>query len=247
MKIELKNITKSFHKQKILQNINLTINPGEVYGFLGPNGAGKTTTIKIMLGLIFPDSGEVLLDDSLLDTKKAAVFKAFGTLVEEPSLLPELSGMDNLKYFSLLRNLKPNTARLFEKADFFGLDKKSLKKKVVKYSMGMKQRLAICISLLHDPGVLVYDEPTNGLDPQGITFIRDFLREKAHREGKTVFISSHNLAEVEKICDRVTIINHGKIAASGTVDEVIRENNFRDLEEAFLQLTGEKTESGQPD
>jgi len=233
----LNNISKSFGKSKILDNISLTINPGEILGFLGPNGAGKSTTIKTILGLVLPDSGNVEYLGKPLKSGDSEFYCNVGVMIEEPALIAELSGWQNIAYSAKLRGVDLPVNNLIDKALNSGLSSEDLKKKIKNYSTGMKQRLSLAITLLHDPQILIYDEPTNGLDPHGIRDMRATLKTLAREKNKAIFISSHLLSEVEKTCDRVEIINKGKIIAGGTVEEVIRKQGFTDLEEAFLELT----------
>ena len=234
--LKIANISKSFGKNSILNDISLEVKTGEILGFLGPNGAGKSTTIKIMLRLMFQDAGTVEYNGKPLFTGDPDFFSRVGVMIEEPTLLQELSGWQNITYNSKLRDLSLTQTELSSRALKIGLSENDLNKKTRTYSTGMKQKLAMVISQLHNPDILIYDEPTNGLDPHSIIMIREMLKKLAHEENKAIFISSHLLAEVEKTCDKVAIINNGIIITQGTVDEVIRNNGFKDLEEAFLDL-----------
>lgn len=234
--LELINISKSFGKKKVLNGISLELKAGEILGFLGPNGAGKSTTIKTMLQLIFPDQGKVEFEGKALNSERSDFFKKVGVMIEEPALIGELNGWQNMHYVAKLRGLDISIDDIKEKISITGLNVEDMDKKTATYSTGMKQKLSMSMTLLHNPDILIYDEPTNGMDPQGILKIREMLKRMAHEENKAVFISSHLLHEVEKTCDRVIIINNGKIISSGTVDEVIRGNGYKDLEQAFLDL-----------
>ena len=206
--LELKNVSKSFGKRKIIDNLNLEVEEGEIYGFLGPNGSGKTTTIKMILRLINSDSGEIKVNG--YDTKKQfeKAMECIGAIVENPDLYKYMSGIDNLKLHARIRNI--DEKRINEVLEMVGL-KDRAKDKVGKYSLGMKQRLGLALTLLHNPKVLILDEPTNGLDPAGIKQLRDILKKISHEENVAVFVSSHILTEMQQMCDRVAVLDNGKI------------------------------------
>lgn len=206
--LEIKNVSKSFGKRKVIDNISLEVKEGEIYGFLGPNGSGKTTTIKMILSLIDLDSGEIKVNG--YDTKKEfeKAMEYIGAIVENPDLYKYMTGLDNLKLHARIRNV--STKRINEVLELVEL-KDRANDKVGKYSLGMKQRLGLALTLLHKPKVLILDEPTNGLDPVGIKLLRDILKEISHKEGVAVFVSSHILAEMQQMCDKVAVINNGKI------------------------------------
>ena len=198
--LEIKNLTKTYGKRKIIDNISLEIKEGEIYGFLGPNGSGKTTTIKMILRLIEKDSGTIKVKgyDNKKEFEKAMEY--IGAIVENPDMYNYMSGLDNLKLHARLRNV--DSKRIYEVLELVGL-KDRAKEKVKKYSLGMKQRLGLALTLLHKPKVLILDEPTNGLDPAGIKQLRDILKEIAHKEGVAVFVSSHILSEMQQMCDKM--------------------------------------------
>ena len=206
--LELKNVSKSFGKRKVIDNISLDVKEGEIYGFLGPNGSGKTTTIKMILRLIDSDSGEIKVNG--YDTRKQfeKAMECIGAIVENPDMYKYMSGIDNLKLHARIRNI--DEKRINEVLDMVELKGRE-KDKVGKYSLGMKQRLGLALTLLHKPKVLILDEPTNGLDPAGIKKLRDILKEIAHKEGVAVFVSSHILSEMQLMCDKVAVIDNGKI------------------------------------
>ncbi len=206
--LELKNVSKSFGKRKVIDNISLDVKEGEIYGFLGPNGSGKTTTIKMILSLIDSDSGEIKVNG--YDTRKQfeKAMECIGAIVENPDMYKYMSGIDNLKLHARIRNI--DEKRINEVLDMVELKGRE-KDKVGKYSLGMKQRLGLALTLLHKPKVLILDEPTNGLDPAGIKKLRDILKEIAHKEGVAVFVSSHILSEMQLMCDKVAVIDNGKI------------------------------------
>lgn len=206
--LELKNVSKSFGKRKIIDNISLKVNLGEIFGFLGPNGSGKTTTIKMILRLIDSDDGEIKVNG--LDNRKQfeQAMECIGAIVENPDMYKYMSGIDNLKLHARIRNI--DEKRINEVLEMVGL-KDRAKDKVGKYSLGMKQRLGLALTLLHNPKVLILDEPTNGLDPAGIKQLRDILKKISHEENVAVFVSSHILTEMQQMCDRVAVLDNGKI------------------------------------
>ena len=215
--LELKNVNKSFGKRKIIDNISLDVKEGEIYGFLGPNGSGKTTTIKMILRLIDSDSGEIKVNG--FDTKKQfeKAMECIGAIVENPDMYKYMSGIDNLKLHARIRNI--DGKRIDEVLEMVELKGRE-KDKVGKYSLGMKQRLGLALTLLHRPKVLILDEPTNGLDPAGIKKLRDILKEIAHKEGVAVFVSSHILSEMQLMCDKVAVIDNGKVVK---VEEITKQ------------------------
>ena len=206
--LELKNVSKSFGKRKIIDNISLKVNSGEIFGFLGPNGSGKTTTIKMTLRLIDSDEGEIKVNG--FDNRKQfeQAMECIGAIVENPDMYKYMSGIDNLKLHARIRNI--DEKRINEVLEMVGL-KDRAKDKVGKYSLGMKQRLGLALTLLHNPKVLILDEPTNGLDPAGIKQLRDILKKISHEENVAVFVSSHILTEMQQMCDRVAVLDNGKI------------------------------------
>ena len=218
--LELKNVSKSFGKRKVIDNISLEVNSGEIYGFLGPNGSGKTTTIKMILSLIDSDSGEIKVNgyDSKKQFEKA--MECIGAIVENPDLYKYMSGIDNLRLHARIRNIdEKRIEEVLELVELKGREKD----KVGKYSLGMKQRLGLALTLLHRPKVLILDEPTNGLDPAGIKKLRDILKEISHQEGVAVFVSSHILSEMQLMCDKVAVLDNGKIVKVENITETQEE------------------------
>lgn len=206
--LEIKNVSKSFGKTKIIDDVSFDVKAGEIMGFLGPNGAGKTTTIKMILGLISMDEGSIKVNgyDIKKDFEKAMTY--IGGIVENPDLYNYMSAVDNLKLHAKLRNI--DYKEVFEILKTVGLEK-SMDLKVSKYSLGMKQRAGLALSLLHHPKVLILDEPTNGLDPVGIKELRDILKKLAKENKTAILVSSHILSEMELMCDSVAVIDKGKI------------------------------------
>jgi len=211
------NLSKHYGNRLAVNNLNLEVRRGEIFGFLGPNGAGKTTTIRMALGLIAPTSGSVEILGLDVATQRANVLPRVGALVETPALYLYLSGRDNLRAVASVLGGVPK-ARTDAVLELVGLSARQ-KDRVRTYSLGMKQRLGVAMALLQDPDVLVLDEPANGLDPAGIVEMRD-LMHRLSAEGKTVFISSHLLPEVQQICTRVAIINLGKLVTEATIEEL---------------------------
>ncbi len=212
--LEIKNLSKSFGKRKVIDNISLEVKEGEIYGFLGPNGSGKTTTIKMILRLIDNDSGEIKVNGYDTEKQFEKAMECIGAIVENPDLYKYMTGIDNLKLHARIRNI--DTKRINEVLELVEL-KDRANEKVGKYSLGMKQRLGLALTLLHKPKVLILDEPTNGLDPAGIKKLRDILKEIAHKEGVAVFVSSHILTEMQLMCDKVAVLDNGKIAKIETI------------------------------
>jgi ABC-2 type transport system ATP-binding protein len=211
-------LSKAYGKRLAVDRLDLQVDRGELFGFLGPNGAGKTTTIRMALGLIAPTDGSVEILGMEVRHNRSKVLPRVGALVESPALYGYLSGRNNLRAFGDLLGGVP-AKRIDEVLEIVSLTGRD-KDKVKTYSMGMKQRLGLAVALLNNPDLLILDEPANGLDPAGIVEMRDLLRALA-AEGKTVFVSSHVLSEVQQICNRVAIINHGKLIRLAPVHELL--------------------------
>lgn len=226
--LEIKNLTKSYGKRKVIDNISLEIKEGEIFGFLGPNGSGKTTTIKMILRLIEKDSGEIKIKgyDNKKEFEKAMEY--IGAIVENPDMYNYMSGKDNLKLHARLRNI--DEKRIDEVLELVGL-KDRAKEKVKKYSLGMKQRLGLALTLLHKPRVLILDEPTNGLDPAGIKQLRNILKEIAHKNGVAVFVSSHILSEMQLMCDKIAVIDNGKIVKTENITHMEQPEDNESIDE----------------
>lgn len=213
------HLTKQYGQRLAVNDLNLEVRRGEIFGFLGPNGAGKTTTIRMALGLITPTSGSVEILGKDVITRRAEVLPRVGALIETPALYLYLSGRNNLRALGSALGGVPGW-RIDEVLELVGLAGRQ-RDKVRTYSLGMKQRLGIAMALLQEPDVLILDEPTNGMDPAGIVEIRDLVHSLAE-SGKTIFISSHLLAEVQQICTRVAIIDQGKLVAEASVADLTR-------------------------
>ena len=201
----------------VLKNVNLLVPEGAVYGFLGPNGAGKTTTLRLLLGLLKMQKGNVKIFGSPFAKNRISILKQTGSLIEQPSLYPHLTGSENLDIYRIIHSCTKQ--RVDDVLKLVKLD--DARGKLVKaYSLGMKQRLSIALALLHKPKLLIFDEPTNGLDPQGIIEIRELITSLAKDTGVTVLVSSHNLSEVEKTATHVGIINKGTLLFQGNISEL---------------------------
>jgi len=218
--IETVNLSKSFKGFEAVRNLSFSIQRGDVYGFLGQNGAGKSTTIRMLLGLIYPDSGEILINGEVFNNRKRHLLKHIGAIIERPDMYGYLSGWDNLRIMARLSGVHIPESRLEEVLEVVGLKGRE-QDKVKAYSQGMKQRLGIAIALVHNPDLLILDEPTNGLDPQGMAEMRELVRHLSRDHGKTILISSHLLNEIEQIATRMIIIHKGEKRVEGNVKELL--------------------------
>ena len=212
--LQIQNVTKTFGRKTAVDNVSFELYPGEVFGFLGPNGAGKTTIIKMVMGFFRPDEGTIIINGYNRKTHYEAAMSSIGGIVENPEMYNTLSARLNLKMYARLhKGVTPE--RINEVLELVGLSERA-DEPVKKYSLGMKQRIGLAQAMLHHPKVLILDEPTNGLDPAGIHQLRDILKKLAHEEGVAVMVSSHLLSEMQLMCDRIGIINHGKIITVDT-------------------------------
>jgi ABC-type multidrug transport system ATPase subunit len=218
--VEAVHLIKEFRSHRVVDDLSFAIGMGEVYGFLGQNGAGKSTTMRIILGLIFPTSGKVLINGKLLSNSSRHLLSHTGAIIERPDMYGYLSGSDNLRMFGQLADRRFSKARVLELLEIVGLLGRE-QDKVKTYSQGMKQRLGIAVALSGNPDLLILDEPTNGLDPQGIADMRALITRLSKEFGKTVLISSHLLHEIEQVADRMLIIHKGKKIKEGKVSELI--------------------------
>ena len=217
--IRTRGLTKQYGARLAVNDLNLEVYRGDIFGFLGPNGAGKTTTIRMMLHLITPTSGSIEVLGRDIATSSAEILPRVGALVETPALYLYMSGRDNLRAVGSVLGGVPDS-RIDEVLELVRLKGRD-KDRVKTYSLGMKQRLGVAMALLQDPDLLVLDEPANGLDPAGIVEMRDLMRALA-AAGKTIFISSHVLTEVRQICTRVAILDQGKLVTETTIDELVK-------------------------
>lgn len=207
--VQLQGVTKRIGRKTIIDQLSLELPAGEVFGFLGPNGSGKTTTIRMMVGLMSLTAGEIKIDGHSITKQYRRAIRNVGAIVENPEMYKYLSGYQNLVHFArMIPGIKPD--RIDEVIKLVGLEAR-IHDKVKTYSLGMRQRLGVAQAILHKPKLLILDEPTNGLDPAGIRELRDYLRQLAKEEGIAVFVSSHLLSEMELMCDRVAIIQNGKL------------------------------------
>jgi ABC-2 type transport system ATP-binding protein len=230
------DLCKSYGSRRAVDHLNLVVERGEIFGFLGPNGAGKTTTIRMALGLIRPTEGRVEVLGEDVRRARSHVLPRVGALIESPALYDYMSGRANLQAFASVLGGVPR-GRIDEVLEIVDLTGRQ-KDLVSSYSMGMKQRLGVAAALLNDPELLVLDEPANGLDPAGIVEMRDLLRTLVE-QGKTIFVSSHVLAEVQQICDRVAIINLGKLVKVAPIADLVRGHGEFEVavEDAMAVLT----------
>ena len=217
--LEIKNLHKLFGVFKAVNNISLHVNKGDIYGFLGPNGAGKSTTLRMVLGLIKPSKGNIFINNENISGNNRKFLNDIGALIEKPDFYKNLSALDNLKILYKMSRLK-NDQRIFEVLNEVDLwDKRN--QKVGGFSQGMKQRLGIAQTLLHEPSLIILDEPSNGLDPQGQADMRELILRINKEMQITVIISSHILSEIEKIANRMVVINNGEKILEGNVKELM--------------------------
>lgn len=229
--VETINLTHKFSAQEtVLNNVNLQVHEGSIYGFLGPNGAGKTTTLKLILGLLKKKHGEILVFGKSFAENRVEILKNIGSMIESPSIYGHLTAKENLQILKKVYQCPTN--RITEVLELVSLANTG-NKKAGNFSLGMKQRLAIAIALLHSPKLLILDEPTNGLDPNGILEIRELLKKLAHLEGITILISSHLLSEIEKLVTHLGIINYGNLLFQGTLEELLN----RQKQSSFIQFS----------
>lgn len=236
--IELSGVSKSYGggTKKAVDNLSLTIRPGEIFGFLGPNGAGKTTTIKMIVGLLRPDSGTIRINGYDVTTQPLEAKRQIGFVPDTPEVYEKLTGLEYLNFIADVYGVSPaeRRARIERFASAFELTA-ALRDRISGYSHGMQQKLVVMSALLHSPPVWILDEPMIGLDPRSAHTLKELMAEHT-RQGNTLFFSTHILEVAEKLCDRVAIIKNGRIIACGTLDE-LRKGNGGSLEEIFLELT----------
>ena len=222
--IQVENLTKVFGKGKTqvraVNGLNLEVQPGQVYGFLGPNGAGKSTTIRMLIDLIHPTSGTAYIYGKAVQKAHDVLQQKVGALVDHAAFYPFLTGRKNLEILAKVGGYSQNHEQIQHLLEVVGMADRADRVESG-YSTGMKQRLGIAATLLGNPELIILDEPTNGLDPKGIREIREFIRELVDKQGKTVFLSSHMLNEVEQVCDRVAIVSEGRVIQEGAVQELL--------------------------
>ena len=237
--IETKNLVKKYGDFTAVNDVTLAVKKGEIFAFLGPNGAGKTTTIKMLTTLLQPTSGDVFLNGHNVVENPSQTRRSFGIVFQDPSLDNELTAYENMQFHAILYGLKKEAyqksivellqlVQLYDRKDSY----------VKHFSGGMKRRLEIARGLLHEPKVLFLDEPTIGLDPQTRNHIWTYINNLNKQKGVTIFFTTHQMEEVERIADKVSVIDHGKILITGTIDEIIQKAGAKSLEEAFIVLTG---------
>ncbi|MGP7816965.1 ABC transporter ATP-binding protein [Niallia sp. 01092] len=231
--LEVKNLTKTIRNKTIVDSVSFSVEKGEVFGLLGPNGAGKTTIIRMIVGLINRTKGEVVINGHSLDSSFAHAMSSIGAIVENPEFYKYMSGYKNLRHYARMAKKQITEERIREVAKIVGLEK-AMHQKVRTYSLGMRQRLGVAQALLHNPAILILDEPTNGLDPQGIKEFRNYLHELAE-QGISVLVSSHLLAEMELMCHRFAIIEKGELIHISTMDETIKEDE-EDIREVIFEV-----------
>lgn len=224
--IEVEGLTKRYKDLTAVDNLQLNVYKGDVFGFLGPNGAGKSTTIRMLLSLISPTSGDIRIFGKPLKTKRMEILKNIGAIVEKPDFYMFLTAFKNLKILGQISGTDTSDKRIMEILEIVGLSKRA-NSKVKTFSHGMKQRLGLAQALLHDPDLIVLDEPTTGLDPQGIKEIRDLIISLSREHGKTIFLSSHILREIELIANRMIIINKGKTIVEGSVSDLMDSSDMQ--------------------
>jgi len=218
--IQISHLSKRFNNFTAVDDLSFSVNEGEVYGFLGQNGAGKSTTIRMMLSLIKPTEGSINIFGLSLEKEREQILSKIGAVVEKPDLYKYLSAYENMKLFSTMCGLSLGRAEIMKQLAVVGLEKRA-NDRVKVFSQGMKQRLGIAVALVNNPSLIILDEPTNGLDPQGIADMRSLILMLSKEQGKTLLVSSHLLSEVEQIADSMIIIDKGKKMVEGKVSELI--------------------------
>ena len=236
--VQAEHLAKSYGQRQAVIDASFSLRRGEVFGFLGPNGAGKTTTIRMLVGLVRPSAGRIVIGGHDLRTQREAALRGLGCIVESPDFYDYLTGRENLEHAARMIDAAA-MARIDAVTEMLRIHER-LAARVATYSLGMRQRLGIAQALLGDPAVLVLDEPANGLDPAGIRELRALLRQLADERGLAVFVSSHLLGEVEKVCDRIAIVHRGRVLAEGSVADLTG-GGRQPLEAVFMDVTGGET------
>lgn len=237
--IEIKNVSKSYKKgKKIIDNINLKINDGEIFGFIGPNGAGKTTTIKMITGILEIDQGDIFIDSKSITTNPIEAKKKIGFVPDNPDIFLKLKGIEYLNFIADIYEIssEERIEKIKELSELFEMEG-NLNNKIQSYSHGMRQKIIIMGVLLHEPRNLILDEPMTGLDPKSSFDLKKIMKEYT-KKNKTVFFSTHILEVAERLCDKIAVINKGKIVFIGTYEEMKRRfNNNGSLEDVFMEIT----------
>lgn len=241
--LQVKNLTKCFGDLTAVNNISFSVGQGEIFGLLGENGAGKTTTLRLLATMLKPTSGTATLNGYDLINDPEKVRSSIGILFGvESGLYDRLTAAENIAYFGELNNMSRQdiNRRIAELAEAFDMTE-YMHRKAGKFSKGMKQKVAFARSIVHNPGIMLFDEPTSGLDVSAIRNVHDFIMD-CKKAGKTIVFSSHNMSEVEKLCDRIGIIHKGRLAATGSIPQLLEEHGGRSLEEVFMKLAGDHNE-----
>ncbi|HLN45160.1 MAG TPA: ABC transporter ATP-binding protein [Candidatus Sulfotelmatobacter sp.] len=238
--IIVEHLAKKYEDVNAVEDLSLQIEKGELFGLLGPNGAGKTTTINVLCGLIKPTSGTVKINDFDVQKETMKVKELIGVCPQETAIYPYLTGAENVELFGNLHcmtreNIKARQNMLLEK---LGLTQEA-RRKTEKYSGGMKRRLSLILALIHNPEIAFLDEPTVAMDPQSRHAVWDFIKE-LKKEDKTIILTTHYMEEAENLCDRVGIVDHGKLIALGSPKDLISKEKVNNLEEVFIKLTGRR-------
>jgi ABC-type multidrug transport system ATPase subunit len=247
--IQVNTLSKEFKNIKAVDNLSFNVYKGEIYGFLGQNGAGKSTTIRMLLTLISPSSGAIEIFGLPLEQHRNSILKRTGAIIEKPDLYKYLTALENLQLFARLSQVHLSSQQIMRQLEMVGIAERAASK-VKTFSQGMKQRLGIACALIHDPELIILDEPTNGLDPQGIADVRNLVLHLSKNEGKTVMVSSHLLGEIELIADSMLIIDKGRKIAEGKVNEllnpatVVVELQTTDNSAAFTKLQDSTWQKG---
>lgn len=237
--IEARNVVKTFGEVKAVDDISFEVKAGEIFAFLGPNGAGKSTTISMLTTMVRPTAGTLLLNGHNVTKEQDSARKSFGIVFQDPALEEELTAYENMMIHAILYSVPknqqvPRIDELLKLVDLWGRRDSYVKT----YSGGMRRRLEIARGLLHHPKILFLDEPTLGLDTQTRNLLWDYVRKLRDSEGMTIFFTTHYLDEAEEVADRIAIIDHGKIVATGTTQQLTKQTNTKTLEDAYLELTG---------
>lgn len=237
--IQINNVSKEFKRgKKIIDNISLNINDGEIFGFIGPNGAGKTTTIKMLTGILEIDKGDIFIDGHSITNHPIEAKRKIGFVPDNPDIFLKLKGIEYLNFIADIYEVteKQRKKKIQELAELFEIEE-SLNNKIQSYSHGMRQKIIVMGVLLHEPQNLILDEPMTGLDPKSLFDLKNIMKEYA-KKGKTVFFSTHILEVAEKLCDKIAVINNGRILFIGTYEEMKKKfNNNGSLEDVYMEIT----------